>query len=231
MARPISDEELQLKRRARRRLIGAIVLVAAIVVALPMVLDTEPRPMDGEISIKIPPPDSSKYTSRVVPLPPSAEPKAAAERAPQAKSASDAKATPKLSAAMGEKPAEPDAKASAAASSAPRSPAPEPSPGPAPPPAAEPPARTAAAPSAPAAGEPASRMYAVQVVALADAEKAKQVQEQMAAAGLKSYTEVVKTAKGDVTRVRAGPYPSRAAAEKAHDQLKTLGLSGNIVTK
>jgi DedD protein len=74
-------------------------------------------------------------------------------------------------------------------------------------------------------------MYAVQVVALADPEKAKQVQEQMAAAGLKSYTEVVKTAKGDVTRVRAGPYPSRAAAEKAHDQLKTLGLSGNIVAK
>ena len=50
----------------------------------------------------------------------------------------------------------------------------------------------------------------VQVVALADAEKAKQVQEQMAAAGLKTYTEVVKTAKGDVTRVRAGPYRRRA---------------------
>ncbi len=71
----------------------------------------------------------------------------------------------------------------------------------------------------------------MQVVALADAEKAKAVQAQMAAAGLKSYTEVVKTAKGDVTRVRAGPYPDRAAAEKAHDQLKTLGLPGNIVAK
>jgi DedD protein len=71
----------------------------------------------------------------------------------------------------------------------------------------------------------------VQVVALADAEKVKAVQAQMAAAGLKSYTEVVKTAKGDVTRVRAGPYPDRAAAEKAHDQLRTLGLPGNIVVK
>ena len=238
MARPISDEELQLKRRARRRLIGAIVLVAAIVVALPMVLDTEPRPIDGEIDIKIPPPDSSRFTSRMVPVPPSAEPRSAGgERSPAgAKSAPDAKATPKFSAAMGEKAAEPDAKPPSAASPAPKLPAtspapPPPAPKPAPPVATEPPAKSVAvAPSAPAGSEPV-QMYAVQVVALADADKAKRVQEQMAAAGLKSYTEVVQTAKGEVTRVRAGPYASRAAAEKAHDQLKTLGLSGNIVAK
>jgi DedD protein len=264
MARPISDEELQLKRRARRRLIGAIVFVAAIVVALPMVLDTEPRPIDGEIDIKIPPPDSSKFTSRMVPVPPSAEPRSAGgeKSAAGAKSAPDKKATPKFSAAMGEKAVEPDAKPPAAATPAPKSsaaaapaskppsealpgksssaasPAPmspstaSPALKPEPPVAAEPPARSAAGPaSAPAAGEPGAQMYAVQVVALADADKAKRVQEQMAAAGLKSYTEVVQTAKGEVTRVRAGPYASRAAAEKAHDQLKTLGLSGNIVAK
>ena len=38
MARTISDEERQLKRRARRRLIGAIVLVTAMVVVLHLVL-------------------------------------------------------------------------------------------------------------------------------------------------------------------------------------------------
>ena len=238
MARPISDEELQLKRRARRRLIGAIVLVAAIVVALPMVLDTEPRPIDGEIDIKIPPPDSSRFTSRMVPVPPSAEPRSAGgERSPAgAKSAPETKATPKFSAAMGEKAAEPDVKPPAAAPPASKLPATSPAPPPpaakpAPPVATEPPAKSVAVPpSAPAGSEPA-QTYAVQVVALADADKAKRVQEQMAAAGLKSYTEVVQTAKGEVTRVRAGPYPSRAAAEKAHDQLKTLGLSGNIVAK
>jgi DedD protein len=221
-------------------------LVAAIVVALPMVLDTEPRPIDGEISIKIPPPDPSKFTSRMAPVPPSAEPRSAGgdRFAPDAKSAPDTKSTPKFSAAMGEKSAEPDvkppaaaapAKPSSAASHAPVSPpatpaakAPPPAPKPAPPAVKEAPGGSAAAP-APAASE--TQMYAVQVVALADVEKAKQVQEQLAAAGLKSYTEIVKTAKGEVTRVRAGPYPSRAAAEKAHDQLKTLGLSGNIVAK
>src|SRR5262249_12907973 len=103
MARPISDEELQLKRRARPRLIGAIVLDAAIVVVLPMVLDTEPKPLDGEISIKIPPPDSSKFTERVVPVPPSAEPRPSSSE----KTAQDARSTSKFAAAVGEKAAVP----------------------------------------------------------------------------------------------------------------------------
>jgi len=220
MARPISDEELQLKRRARRRLTGAIVLVTAIVVAVPMVLDTEPRPISGEISIKIPPPDSSKFTSRVVPVPPSAEPKPA----PGARPPADAKSTPKFAAAMGEKPApgpEPDAVQGRAA------PAPEKAAKRA---AAEAPVSVATAqPPGPPTGPSEPAAFAVQVVALADAEKVKLVQEQIAAAGLKSYTEVVKTSKGDVTRVRTGPYPTRSAAEKARDQLQAIGLAGNIV--
>ena len=73
MARTISDEELQLKRRARRRLIGAIVLVTAIVVALPMVLDSEPRPARQEISVQIPSPDSGVFTSKVAPQLPDAK--------------------------------------------------------------------------------------------------------------------------------------------------------------
>ena len=71
----------------------------------------------------------------------------------------------------------------------------------------------------------------VQVIALADAAKAKSMQQRIAAAGIKSYTEVVKTAKGDVTRVRAGPFATRAAAEKARGQLKALGMNGNITTR
>jgi DedD protein len=71
----------------------------------------------------------------------------------------------------------------------------------------------------------------VQVVALSDADRAKQIQEQISAAGIKSYTEIVKTAKGDVTRVRAGPFTTRAAADKARDQLKAMGLNGNVAAK
>lgn len=82
-----------------------------------------------------------------------------------------------------------------------------------------------------AASKPASPKYVIQVIALADADKAKQLQEKIAAAGVRSYTEVVKTVKGDVTRVRAGPFEDRKAAEKAQAQLKAIGLSGNITTK
>src|SRR4051812_43924158 len=54
MAKAISDEELQLKKRARRRLVGAIALVLLIVVFLPMILDSEPRPLNQDIAINIP---------------------------------------------------------------------------------------------------------------------------------------------------------------------------------
>ena len=73
--------------------------------------------------------------------------------------------------------------------------------------------------------------YVVQVAALNDADKAKQMQEQIAAAGVKSYTEVVPVVKGHVTRVRAGPFASRDEAEKIRDQLKGMGLNGNVVAK
>ena len=62
MAKAISDEELQLKKRARRRLVGAIALVLLVVVFLPMLLDSEPKPLNQDIAIIIPPlpgPDSS----------------------------------------------------------------------------------------------------------------------------------------------------------------------------
>jgi DedD protein len=71
----------------------------------------------------------------------------------------------------------------------------------------------------------------VQVTALLNAEKAKEIHEQIRAAGIKSYTEVVTTAKGDVTRVRAGPFATRAEAEKARSQLHTLGLDGKVTAR
>jgi DedD protein len=92
------------------------------------------------------------------------------------------------------------------------------------------PAKTAAKTVKPAS-KPAGGQFVVQVIALADAEKAQRMQQQIAAAGVRSYTEIVKTAKGDVTRVRAGPFPTREAAEKARDQLKSLGMNGNVTTR
>jgi len=201
MARAISDEELQLKRRARRRLLGAIVLVTAIVVVLPMVLDTEPRPVSQNITIRIPSTDSETFKAKVAPPP--------AAKAPERKAAA-APAVPK-----DKETPKPAAQPEVVPAKAPAAKMPE-----------NAPAKTAAKATKPSGGP-----FVVQVIALADADKAQRLQGQIAAAGIKSYTEVVKTVKGDVTRVRAGPFATREAAEKARDQLSSLGMNGNITTR
>ena len=229
MARTISDEELQLKRRARRRLIGAIVLVTAIVVVLPMVLDSEPRPAGQEISVQIPSPDSGVFTSKVVPLPP----------VPDSKATSKAQeAGPAVKPPVEEKKLAVAPPPAASVAPAPAKETPTETPAPKAGPEAVTPAKPAAAtPAKPAtktskpAPRPAAGRFVVQVIALADSGKAKEIQQQIAAAGIKSYTQVVKTAKGDVTRVRVGPFATRAAAEKAREQLKGLGMNGNIATR
>jgi len=49
-----ADPVLPEKKRARRRLIGAVALVLAAIVGLPMLLDSEPRPLPDDIAIQIP---------------------------------------------------------------------------------------------------------------------------------------------------------------------------------
>jgi DedD protein len=209
MARAISDEELQLKRRARRRLIGAIVLVTAIVVVLPMVLDTEPRPVSQNITVRIPSPDAEAFTPKVAPQPPA---KAPESKPAAAKADNKSVAAPATSAEVPKPAAAPEGAKPAKAAK--------------PKVAAKP-----AKPAKPATNAGNDGQFVVQVIALADAGKAQRMQQQIASAGVKSYTEVVKTVKGDVTRVRAGPFATREAAEKAQEQLKSLGLNGNITTR
>ena len=56
-SREAMDPVLPEKKRARRRLIGAFAIVLAVIVGLPMVLDSEPKPLAGDVSIQIPPRD------------------------------------------------------------------------------------------------------------------------------------------------------------------------------
>ncbi len=48
------DPVLPEKKRARRRLVGAVALVLAVVIGLPMILDSEPKPLPDDIAIQIP---------------------------------------------------------------------------------------------------------------------------------------------------------------------------------
>lgn len=212
MARAPSDEELQLKKRARRRLIGAIVLVLAAAVVLPMVLDKEPKPVGQDIEIKIPSPESGAFKSKIVPAEPATQSKPAAK--PPA-AATKPEATPEAQGQPAMPPAETKPAAVAAVKETPRE-------------------KTDAGKKATPATQKAAPQpgtFVVQVAALSDAAKAKQIQQKISGAGIKSYTEIVKTAKGDVTRVRAGPFATRGAAEKARDELKAMGLNGNVAAK
>jgi len=201
MARSISDEELQLRKRARRRLIGAIVLVTAVAVVLPMVLDTEPKPVNQDISINIPSPDSGAFKPKVA----SSAPATSSKASPGASGVVPGVATKSEASSPSTKRAEaPDAKRSATPAHGTRE-------------------------TTPPAAKTGKEHFVIQVVALADADKAMRMQRKISGAGVKSYTEVVKTAKGDVTRVRAGPFPTREAAEKIREKLKGIGFDGKVI--
>lgn len=55
----------ELRRRARRRLIGAVVLALAAAVIVPMLLESDPKPLGEDVSVKIPPEDGGKFVNRL----------------------------------------------------------------------------------------------------------------------------------------------------------------------
>ena len=221
MARPTGDEELQLRKRARRRLIGAVVLVMVVVLVLPMVLDNEPRPVSQDIEIRIPSPDAGAFKSKIVPIAPAPEgkPPAKAPVAAPAKKESARKDEPAVVGASGT--ASVPAATAGAANGMQDAAKPPASSG-----AAKPQVKDETPGAGPAKAGSAGATHVVQVAALLNAERAAAIHERMQAAGIKSYTEVVKTAKGDVTRVRAGPFPTSQAAERAREQIQRIEVDG-----
>jgi DedD protein len=202
MATTVSEQELQLRKRARRRLMGAIVLVAAVAVILPMVLDPEPQPTSQDINIKIPSPDSKGFTSKVVPLAPPAKGDRPLPKSTEVPAATAKAPEPAPVATVAEKPA-PKAMIEK--------------------PAAKVPEKALEKAAAPKTGT-----FFIQVTALADTDRAKQVQQRIIDAGFPAYTQVIPAGKGSVTRVRAGPFVTRDEADKAQAALKAAGLEGKV---
>ena len=105
-----SQDAIELKRRARRRLVGAIALVVFVVIALPIVLDNEPKPTSQDLTIQIPSQDAGKFSTRVLPAqpdpvpapttPPEPDPAAKAATPPAAASASVPEAPKVVAAAV-----------------------------------------------------------------------------------------------------------------------------------
>ena len=102
-----------------------------------------------------------------------------------------------------------------------------PAPTPEPKPAAAPEPKPADTERARAEAALANAQFIVPVGAYAEPEG---VVAKLKAAKIPFYTEPVATAQGTVTRVRAGPYATRDAAERALKQIKALGFKPGSVT-
>jgi DedD protein len=259
-----------MRTRAKRRLIGALVLVVTAVVGFPLLFQTQPRPALVDVPIEIPdkakvkplpaPPAAPSVpaaaakvddkaslagkeeivspapvvapkpvekpvvavintapsaTKTVVTTPPtapdkSAEIKAAADKAAAEKTASEKAAAQKAAQEKSKAEAEAEEKAKAEAAKAQA--------------LLDGKANTAA--PAAATGE----RFIVQFGSFADESKAREVRQKVEKAGLKTYAQVAETSEGKRHRVRVGPFPTRAEAEKAAAKIKSLDLPANILT-
>lgn len=251
---PQAESIEEMRRRARHRLLGAAVLVLVGVVGFPLLFDTQPRPVPVNVAMDIP--DRHKVAPLVVPQQEANNPRAAepatsgldageevvASRPRSAPAASQptARVEPKVP-AKAETPAEskpepkPEPKPAPKAEAKPES---KPEPRPDPKPARQDDAARARAllegrnpqPSAaPVAAREEQGRFIVQVGAFADADKAREVRDRLERSGLKTYTQVVDTKDGKRTRVRVGPFTSRADADKAAGRVKGAGLSASVL--
>ena len=211
-AAPIQPESVEaVRRRAKHRLIGSAVLVLAGVVLFPFLFDQQPRPVSVDIPIEIP--DRNK----VKPLNlPAATPPVAAETVITASPPAPAQEIEEIL------PATP----SSASVSAPK-------PVPTPVPKVDQAAKAQALLDGqvpPKAGADVAARYIVQVGAFADAARAQEVRIKVERAGLKTYTHVADTKEGRRTRVRVGPFATKAEADRVAEKIRRLELPAAILT-
>ena len=222
------DTVQQARTRARQRLVGAVVLVAAGVIGFPLLFETQPRPLPVDTPIEIARKDGSSASSaprttpapRVTPpvVPPSVVTETPAEAGREVVAAASA----------------PAVVASAAPAEAKPAPKPPVEPKPEPRPATPKPADSARAQALlegkeakPAA---ADGRFVVQVGAFAEVTAAREARQKVEKLGLKTYTQVVETSSGKRIRVRVGPFASRSEADKAADKIKSAGLPSAVYT-
>ena len=231
------DPMLPEKKRARRRLVGAVALVLAAIIGLPMILDAEQKPLSDEVVIQIPSKDQASPTSRLPSVAPSAalSPSEEIVSAPVMSAKAD---TPMLKQA--ESPSS-DSKPNSSTAVAPAKSKPTNTPDSKPDHRPAPKTDQAAAAdsaraqailngdSAPAKSEKKNSKVVVQIAALASKEKVTELQDKLKAAGISSFTQTVATESGPRIRVRIGPFASKEAADTARGKLSKLGLNGTLV--
>lgn len=211
MASTAPDLQTELRKRARRRLLGAIALALTAAIVLPVVMDHEPRAPAQDIAVRIPPRDSLPALAQPV----RPEPADTDVMIP---------------------PAPPDTESTAPATTGAAPVAPPTPPAPVPVlPKSEPPKPAAA----PAAASEASRVaalldgksgaFALQLGVFSDAANVAKLRARAKELGFPTFTEPVKLENGQSrTRVKVGPFPTRAAAEAAQRKLEGAGMRSMV---
>lgn len=215
-----NEQELILKKRARRRLVGAIALVLLMVIVLPMILKDRAVP-DAQDSIKISMPEKTDdFSSTVVPLDgntgsPKPEEGAAVPDAP-----ADIAAEPEPQAEEVKAVAKPEIKSEIKPEAMPV------------------PEKPVVKPVESKKSEPAktatvatnkNESFTVQIGVFSDAANVKQLQDRLKQAGYSSHTEKLSTPKGEKIRLRAGNFNSRQDADAALSKIKQAGLTGMVM--
>lgn len=222
-----NDSQDELKRRARRRLVGAAALALFAAIVLPMVMDEEPRPLTQDVQIRIPSQESGSFGSRLVPAAPAEpatdKPAQVKEPQPAAEAGSPETASPAVSPPV--EPATPAAPAD-------RKDAERTAPG-----------QTGTATNTEMAAKAerarvdailngrTGEQWVIQLGAFQNPANARQLRAKLESEGYDSYSEAFESAGKSRTRVRAGPFPTRDAAEKAREKLKRIGLNGVVAQK
>lgn len=208
-----NDAQLELKKRARRRLVGAFALAVLAAIVLPMVMDQAPKQPVQDIHIRIPAQDAGAFTSRILPVKPGSAPTplpsaAAPETKPEPKAASaKTEVSPGATASKS-----PETRAAVPADDKPPAKKPE------------------EAKSAPRAGN--GDQWVVQLGAYRDPANVRNLTAKLKQQGYNFYTEVLSSPDGSSrTRVRAGPFPSKEAAEAARERIKRIGVDGVVAEK
>lgn len=244
------DPMLPEKKRARRRLVGAVALVLAAIIGLPMILDAEQKPLGDDVVIQIP--------SRDQVSPANAGSNGSAPIAANAAlDPSEEVVSPMTSPAKTEAPASAPVAAVTTVDKA--SPVPNVTPEKAESARSESRAaeKTESAPAhkhaakasqpdihhpdsaraqsildggvAPAKTAKKNAKVIVQVAALASKEKVSELQDKLKAAGISSFTQTVATDSGPRIRVRIGPFGNKEEADAARGKLTRLGLNGTLI--
>jgi DedD protein len=238
-----NTDDAQLQKKARHRLVGAVVFVAIAASLLIWAMDPEPPdtpaptliipledgtevlPLDGNLALSqtSPAPESAPpLPEHAPPLATQLPPPAAADRAEPPRPASVTSATP-AAATVAPKPAQAQAPVPAQA------PAPAAKPAAVANPALQDANRAAAILAGrspeitnPGASQPAANAisYVVQVIASSNRDTVRDAVEKLRALKLPVYTE---GASGNMTRVRVGPYSTRTEAEKAEEKINQDG--------